>query len=173
MTVLVATDAEYAAAKKYLQGLMVIKTGIGAGNVIRTCCNIPDRESVVNIGYCGSNVVPVGTVSLVSRTYRLTDGAVEFEDWRNGHILAPDGIGLPCYTSNSFVTSTDIESPVLFDMELNYIAAFPFHLAGAIKIVSDNLSVEWYERIIGNTEREAEAWGKAVDMLLGYIIGSR
>ena len=53
-----------------------------------------------------------------------------------------------CYTSNDFVLSTDITEPVVFDMELAYILALGFYDIKSIKIVSDTLNLDEYEKNI-------------------------
>lgn len=159
MIILVATEDELRLAKKHLGEYEIVKTGVGAGNVIRCCSQLLFRkgienERIVNLGFCGSNSIPVGTVVKVSKTWRLMDNVVEFEDWRNGYELAAEG-GVPCYTGNCFVLKTDIVEPCAFDMELNYIADFPLPLCGAVKIVSDNLCLDKYEHSIRHSEDEA------------------
>ncbi len=165
MIILVATEEEFELAKKHLGDHEIVKTGVGAGNVIRTCSELLGREGIqkekiVNVGFCGSNSVRVGSVVKVSKTWRLMDNVVEFVDWRNGYELAAEGI--PCYTSNSFVLKTSITEPCAFDMELNYIAAFPLPLVGAVKIVSDNLCLDKYEHSIRHSEDETWAEVKAL-----------
>lgn len=152
--ILVASPEERRYVEKYLANYKVIEMGIGASNVIRTLCELPSNIPVVNIGYAGSSDIAIGTVCKVSRTYRLKDETFVFDDYRHGYELSKDG--LPCYTSNSFVTSTNLKGSCLFDMELNYIAAFPLKLMGAIKIVSDNLCLEAYKHTI--TRDEESIW---------------
>ncbi len=169
MIILVATDDELALAKKHLSEYEIIKIGVGAGNVIRSCSQLLLRpgieaERIINVGFCGSNSIPVGSIVKISQTYRLMDNVVEFTDWRNGYNLSEDGV--PCYTSNSFVLKTDITAPCAFDMELNYIAAFPLPLVGAVKIVSDNLSLDKYEHSIRHSE--AETWDEVRRILISY-----
>lgn len=166
MKILVATDEEYALAKKYISGIEIIKTGVGASNVIKVCSNLSYKDNIINIGFCGSTNIPVGTVCRVNRSHRLMDDTVQFEDYRNGFELCT--LGVPCYTSNSFVTHTFMEGSILFDMELNYIVAFPFRTLGAIKIVSDNLNVEEYAQNIVRSEEETWA---TVNKLI-YKIGA-
>ena len=173
MIVLVATDDELRLAEAQLGGdYEIVKTGVGAGNVIRTCSELLLREGIgkekiVNVGFCGSNSLPVGSVVKVSRSWRLMDNVVEFEDWRNGYELSADGV--PCYTSNCFVLKTDIVEPCAFDMELNYIAAFPLPLAGSVKIVSDNLCLDKYEHSIRHSE--AETWEEVKALLAEFAEG--
>lgn len=137
VTLIVATKEECEMMKEHFPEYSCIYTKIGASNIIRTCYDIPRDTQMINIGYAGSNSLPIGTVCKVKRTFRLKDEAFKFEDYRHGFQLSEEGFD--CYTSNSFVTHTDIKEPCLFDMELNYIAAFPFKLLGSIKIVSDSL----------------------------------
>ncbi len=155
MIVLVATEDELRLARKHLRGMETLHTGVGASNVIRACSQLLlrpgiEREKIVNVGFCGSNNIPIGKVVKVSKSWRLMDNVVEFEDYRNGHELSTDGV--PCYTSNCFVLKTDITEPCAFDMELNYMAAFPLPLVGAVKIVSDNLCLDKYEESIKSSE---------------------
>lgn len=158
IVILTATTEEYNLAKKYLSGYEVVCTGVGASNVIHVMCRlietIPDAH-FINVGYSGSNKLPVGTVSKISRTYRLVDDNVKFKDYRNGFFFQYEGHD--CYTSNSFVTESTSDEPVLYDMELNYITAFPIDLIGAVKIVSDNLDVREYEISIDTSTPEVWA----------------
>lgn len=154
--ILTATKEEYELVQKYFPNYFVIRTGVGASNVIKTLSALPEEIRsgyFINIGFCGSNRLPVGTVTRVTRSYRLVDKNVEFEDYRNGYDFACLD-GHDCYTSNSFVTQSTADEPVIYDMELNYIVAFPIDVIGAVKIVSDNLDVSEYEQTIDTTSPE-------------------
>ena len=107
------------------------------------------RTSITN---AGSNNIEIGTVSLVSDSFRYTDGNYKFDDHANPLHLSDEG--LPCYTGNRFFTESDRTEPTLYDMELNYIASFSprLELFAAVKIVSDNLSVNDYGN---NAKRES------------------
>ena len=156
ITILTATKEEYELAQKNFPNYLVIRTGVGASNVIKTISALPEEilsGHFINIGFCGSNKLPVGTVTKVSRSYRLVDKNVEFEDYRNGYDFASLE-GHDCYTSNSFVTESTVDDPVIYDMELNYIVAFPIDIIGSVKIVSDNLDVCEYEKTIDTTSPE-------------------
>lgn len=155
IVILVATTEEFLLVKENIKGYTIVQTGVGASNVIRTLSCVPlDKQKCqfINIGFAGSNTLPVGTVAEVSQTFRLLDGKVEFFDPLNG--LSFNDKGYPCYTSNNFVTENTSQSPVLYDMELNYIAAFPIDLIGAVKIVSDNLDVCEYEKSVDSSSPE-------------------
>ena len=163
IVILAAEEAEYNKCREIFPGIECIKTGVGAGNVIKACCNLPKGTRIINIGYAGSNNIEIGTVCLVSDSFRYTDGNYKFDDHANPLHLSDEG--LPCYTGNSFFTESDRTEPTLYDMELNYIASFSPHLelVAAVKIVSDNLSVDEF---LNNAIRESgvltsdEVWAK-------------
>lgn len=148
IVILAAEEAEYNMCRKYLPEAECILMGVGAGNVIRTCCALPEGTGVINIGYAGSNRLEIGTVGCVSESYRLVNGTYFFTDHANPLPL-PIKQGehcYPCHTSNDFVTESAATDPTLFDMELNYIAAFcpRINLLASIKIVSDNLCIDTF-----------------------------
>ena len=165
LVVLVAEEAEEKMVRQFLPDVECIRMGVGAGNVIKTCSQLPHGTRVFNIGYAGSNQLGIGTVTQVSETYRLVLGSYDFTDHNSP--LAISNEGYPCYTNNDFVTESCLTSPALFDMELNYIAAFPLQLVGAIKVVSDNLSIDAFRN---NALREsglltaAEVWQQVADL---------
>lgn len=142
IVILAAEEAEYKKCLEFFPDYKVVLMGVGAGNVIKTCSSLPKGTKVVNIGYAGSNVLPIGTVTAVSDTYRLVAGSYNFVDHANPLHLSDEGV--PCYTNNDFVTESDKTEASLFDMELNYIASFTpgLELLFSVKIVSDNLSID-------------------------------
>lgn len=161
VVLLLAEEVEYNCAKKYLPGYQYLLVGVGASNVIKNCCKLSSDTVAVSVGYAGSNVLDVGTVVKVSASHRLMTGQYVFVDYNNPKNFGVEGC--PCYTSNSFITECDKTEPMLFDMELNYEAAFPFNLIGSVKIVSDRLSIEAFRN---NAIRESgilsneETWSK-------------
>lgn len=120
----------------------VLITGVGAVNVIAALRDLPRSTPIHNIGYAGSNTLPVGTRCRVGRV-KTYHPAAEYTDRE----FALDG-NVPCYTAGDFVTSADISEPCVFDMELAYILALGFYNVTAEKIVSDNLSLEEYEECL-------------------------
>lgn len=139
MLIVVATDAEYALAKKRWQDCDIIKTGVGGLNVIATLSSVARTQEIINFGYAGSNTLPIGAEIEVGES-RLYHPNVDYDEPKynlSGNVA--------CYTSNDFVLSTDIKTPVVFDMELAYILALGFKRIKSIKIVSDNLSLKEYE----------------------------
>ena len=152
IVILAAEEAEYNKCQEIFPEIECIRTGVGAGNVIKACCNLPKGTRIINIGYAGSNNLEIGTVSIVSDSFRYTDGNYKFDDHANPLHLSDEG--LPCFTGNSFFTESDRTEPTLYDMELNYIASFSprLELLGSVKIVSDNLSVDAF---LNNAMRES------------------
>ena len=123
----------------------VIVTGIGGINVIRALKDIPKNEQIVNIGFCGSNHLPIGKKVLVGQSVLLHE-LFQYEEEMCRTIDFPKSKVI-CYTSTDFVTQTKIEKPCVFDMELAYICAM-FDNVKAIKVVSDNLDLHTYEQCI-------------------------
>jgi hypothetical protein len=138
----VATDEEYKLAKKRFKGHLIIKTGVGGINILNALKEVDKGQEIVNFGYVGSNVIPIGTEVRIGEC-KLYHPNVEYEE----PTYKLDG-DVTCYTSNDFVLSTDIKEPVVFDMELAYILALGFKNVESIKIVSDNLSQEEYKEQI-------------------------
>jgi hypothetical protein len=143
--IVVATDEEYKLAKKRFKHHLIIKTGVGGINVIRTLKHFPKWLKIINFGYAGSNVIPVGTEVKVSWC-ELYHPNVEYKE---PTFATKDFItsNICCYTSNDFVLKTKIKRKCVFDMELAYIFALGFKNVTSIKIVSDNLSLKEYENV--------------------------
>ncbi len=166
--ILAAEEAEYKKCVEMFPEAECILMGVGAGNVIKTCSQLPEGTRIVNIGYAGSNSLEIGTICMVSDSHRLVKGAYNFVDHANPLHISDEGY--PCFTNNDFVTETDRTEATLFDMELNYIAAFSprLNLIASIKIVSDNLSVEVFRN---NAIRESgiltsnDVWSKVRDLV--------
>ena len=142
MLVVIATKEELKLVEKlgYEKNPILI-TGVGALNVMRALKDIPKDTHILNIGYCGSNKIKVGTECYIGKV-QLHHENVEYAE--PCYILGGD---IPCYTSTDFVVKTKKESPCVFDMELAYICSM-FNKVSAFKVVSDNLSVEDYEKNI-------------------------
>ena len=121
----------------------IIVTGIGGINVITSLKNIPKNEEIVNIGYCGSNHIPVGEQVVVGKSLLLHE-LFQYEEKTCKTVDYPKYKTI-CYTSTDFVTQTKINEPCVFDMELAYICAM-FDKVKSIKVVSDNLDLHAYEK---------------------------
>ena len=142
--IVVATDEEYKLAKKRFKGHLIIKTGVGGINVVRKLKRLPKWLKITNFGYVGSNVLPIGTEIRVGES-RLYHPNVIYNEPE--YTLDKERT-IKCFTSNDFVLQTDIKEPCVFDMELAYICALGFKNVESIKIVSDNLSLNEYEKEI-------------------------
>lgn len=140
--IVVATADEAKYARERFPGARIIITGVGGVNVLRKLKNLPKRTKITNYGMVGSNYIPVGTEVRVG-TSQLYHPNVDYVE----PVFSLDG-DVPCYTSNDFVLHTEIDEPVVFDMELAYILAMGFKNVESIKVVSDNLSLTEYEMMI-------------------------
>ena len=118
-----------------------IVTGVGFGNVYNALADVPRDTPIVNIGYAGSNTIPKGEVCVISECRHYHPNVEYIEPMYS----LVNGI-YTCYTADDFVTHTDIKEPVVFDMELYAILSMGFTNVTAIKIISDNLSLEEYEQ---------------------------
>lgn len=126
----------------------VIVTGVGMMNTIRALENVSRDENILNIGYAGSNKLEKGKLYAVSKSSthhslaKFNEEPIELETK-----LFKDLENAPCYTAADFVTSTEIEEPALFDMELAAIAAMGFNKVMSIKKVSDTLNYQEYKEV--------------------------
>lgn len=146
MIVVIASDNE----RKLVEELgyannKIIVTGIGAINVITALKDLPKEQEIVNIGYCGSNHLPigqkvvVGVSTLLHEIFHYEEEPIKTIDYPASKVV--------CYTSTDFVVKTDIKEPCVFDMELAYICSLFDHVK-SIKVVSDNLDLHTYETCI-------------------------
>ena len=93
-----------------------------------------ETDTIINIGYCGSNSLPPGTIVSPSKVYELESGRVR-------KLKAVQGlIDVPCFTSRNFVERHTAGVDCIYDMELFKIAGINCKQVLAIKIVSDNLN---------------------------------
>ena len=138
--IVVATESEKGAF--LLDGDGVIVTGVGYPNVYRALADIPRDTPIINIGYAGSTSIPKGTTCVIGacKHYHPNVEYYEPEYKLNGGTYI-------CCTSDDFVLHTDIKEPVVFDMELYAILSMGFTNVTAIKIISDNLSIDEYDEV--------------------------
>lgn len=119
--------------------------------------NKPDI--IINMGYAGSTNSKIGQWVNVNKSYNYEWNIPGEEKYTiigydREKISTLDNANikiLPCYSAESFVTSTDIKEDVVFDMELHSIymicCKYDIELI-SLKKVSDNLSLEnYYENI--------------------------
>lgn len=124
----------------------VLIIGVGGINVIQALKDLPKDTEILNIGYCGSNVLPIGTRVYVDQVHTYH----EIADFKEPKFFA-NGIYkigyecCDCYTSTDFIVKTNIKEKCVFDMELAFIKAM-FPNTRAIKVVSDNLDKKQYDK---------------------------
>lgn len=138
-------------------------TGIGkqltAINLTQYLSNQPKPDLIINVGYAGSTDIPIGKWVNISRVYNyeweipgeekyvmLAGGSQKLELLNNAKVEEVE-----CYSSESFVTDTDLKEHVAFDMELHSIALicdlYEIPLL-SLKKISDNLSLgEYYNNL--------------------------
>ena len=138
-------------------------TGIGkqltAINLMQYLSNNSKPDLIINIGFAGSTDIPIGKWVNISRVYNyeweipgeekyvmLAGGSQKLEVLENSNIEKVE-----CYSSESFVTETDLEEHVAFDMELHSISLicdlYEIPLL-SLKKISDNLSLgDYYENL--------------------------
>lgn len=136
----------------------LIITDISRNGITTSLINLMYKYSInykdyvmINVGMVGSNNLKVGSVLMVENSYGYNFDLTPFGDKLYHAPNSPfkmnkvDNISkVDCYTSDGFVTKTDIKKDVIFDMELNAIVNFPFKKYYSIKIVSDSLSSNEY-----------------------------
>lgn len=123
----------------------IVITGAGLCNVIQTPkLNIRPEDKVINIGYAGSNLYPVGEVRTVGKCRRLIPSLTINE---KELIINPlkELTSTCCYTADDFIEQDKIKEIPLVDMELYYLASI-YPQIESIKIVSDNLNLTEYRK---------------------------
>lgn len=123
----------------------IFVTGVGLVNILQSPLKFPPNAKIVNVGYAGSNVHPIGTVLSVNRVERFIKSSILNEPVFN---LTPCYVDDSCYTADDFITYTLIlnDKIPLIDMELYYLAA-RYPNIESIKIVSDNLNLEDHRNV--------------------------
>lgn len=147
--------------------ISLLITGIGkqqtAINLTQYLENNEKPNIIINIGYVGSTNSKIGSWINVSKSYNYDWGitgeqkyTIEGFDDDKLKVLEDKEIQkLECYSAESFVTSTEIEENVIFDMELNSIyllcCIYGIDLI-SLKKVSDNLNLDDYYKNIDMKE---------------------
>ena len=127
----------------------VIITGVGIVNVVKALRDVPKDNYIINVGYAGSNIIPVGTIVQITHS----ETAHELADFKDGEEmeLFPLGKGMEmarCYTGTDFITKWNGTDKAVFDMELAGIVALGFEKLSSFKKISDNLSYKQYKEHI-------------------------
>lgn len=137
-----------------LSDAMLVYTGVGAINIIRSLQDLDREAEVYNIGYAGSANFDLGSWVEVTEV-RLNHPNVTYPEPELK--LEPIGLGnqqvkqAVCYSNCDFVLASDYKDCV-FDMELAFIAALGFKHLHSLKHVSDNLSLHTYHDLTHGVE---------------------
>ncbi len=143
--------------------ITLLITGIGkqktAIALTQYLCNNLKPDLIINIGYAGSTDIEIGKWVNINNVYNYEwnipgEERFSMSDFENKKLILLKNKNLiiaPCYSAEAFVTKTDINESVVFDMELHSIAIIcdinNIDLF-ALKKISDNLSLEnYYENI--------------------------
>ena len=134
-------------------------SGIGkqltAINLTKYLCNNEKPRLIINIGYAGSTDLKIGTWVNISKVYNYEwyiPGEEKFVMLAGGsqnlELLKDEKLdAVECYSSESFVTNTDLEGHIAFDMELHSISLicdlYKIQLL-SLKKISDSLSLDDY-----------------------------
>ena len=143
--------------------LSLLITGIGkqltAINLTKYLETNEKPNLIISVGYAGSTDIKVGSWVNITRVYNyeweipgeekyamIVGGSQQLKLLDNNEIPKVE-----CYSSESFVTQTDIEESVAFDMELHSISLicdmYNIDLI-SMKKISDNLSLnKYYENL--------------------------
>ena len=158
MIILTAMKREYELARKVFGDKYEIRNiGVGPRNAIRAAKRLIDEgvacnTEVMMFGFVGSNVLPKGTQVYASAS-SFHNPVAKYENGIDGLPLdrpkleSAPAQGVPCFTSTDFVTSTNIKSPAIFDMELGFFAEIWPNVT-CWGIVSDNLDGEEFEEFV-------------------------
>lgn len=140
-----------------ITGIGKQQTAINLTQYLEKCDKKPDI--IINIGYVGSTNSKIGEWINVNKSYNYEwniPGEQKYivENFDEDRVKALKNIEIkkiPCYSAESFVTSTDIKEDVVFDMELHSIylicCIYGIDLI-CLKKVSDNLNLEDYYKNI-------------------------
>lgn len=151
----------------------VSRNGITSALVNLNCkYNINYKDYIaINIGMVGSNNLKVGEVVMATKSFGYHFNLTSFGDPLYHALNSPfnlekvDGIkNVTCYTSDGFVLKTDIKEDAIFDMELNAIVNFPFKKYYSIKVVSDSLNNNEYNKF--NYKKALEEIIKVIDKII-------
>lgn len=108
---------------------------------------IDNNTPIMVFGPVGSNIIPIGTEVFITKSHLIDSDSFTEELDKPNLPNAPE-TGVPCYTSKTFVTETNIKEPVVFDKVLAYLIQDGFNIVSSWRIVSDNLSKEEFKKFV-------------------------
>lgn len=144
MKYLIVAEREELALPKAQEAMQTEKrkpivVGVGMVNAIYSLSHLPKDSDILNVGYCGSNDLEVGTEVQIKDCRTLEQGQ------NNEPTFTLGRKGASCYTAHTFIEdSTTIPDGCVVDMELAAICAMDFAKVEAVKYVSDNMDYNDY-----------------------------
>lgn len=148
------------------RNVTLLLSGIGkqrtAISLTKYLCENDKPDLVINIGYAGSTDIKIGSWVNITKSYNYEwnipgEERYSFVDFGNKELELLNNSNMQkveCYSSESFVTETNLEGHIAFDMELHSVAVvcdmFDIPVM-ALKKISDNLSLDDY---YDNTEND-------------------
>lgn len=146
-----------------LPNTKVIVTGPGmfavANTITKLLLNkeISKDDKFFNVGYCGSNISPIGKIHKISVS--ASEEKSNYADYKDIKLCDGD---VTCFSAHNFVTKTEHKG--IFDMEL-YVLANMLPEITAYKIVSDSLDLDTFNQV-----SVEDSW-KKINKILKEIIG--
>ena len=141
-----------------ITGIGKQKTAIGLSTYL---CTNARPDIIINIGYAGSTNEEIGRWINISKSYNLEwdipgEEKYSMKDIGNQELEKIENLKLlPCYSSETFVTSSKIKDNVIFDMELHSICLLGdlYNIPVlSLKKISDNLNMEDYYKNLKRDE---------------------
>lgn len=165
------------------ENISLLISGIGKQRtaicLTKYLCENKKPSKIINIGYAGSTDIEIGKWVNITRSYNYEweiPGEEKYSmlDFGNQKLCTLENNKIEkveCYSAECFVTDTDIEEHIAFDMELHSIAILcdeyniPLY---SIKKISDNLNLEhFYENI---KQEDIFELHSSIDLLKGENI---
>lgn len=151
--------------------ISLLISGIGkqrtAISLTKYLCENNKPDMVINIGYAGSTDIQIGKWVNITKSYNYEweipgEEKFSFLDYGNKElelIENEDIQKVECYSSESFVTKTNLKGHIAFDMELHSVVVIcdMYDISVmSLKKISDNLSLDDYYDNTENNENVFE-----------------
>lgn len=164
------------------RNVTLLLSGIGkqrtAISLTKYICENKKPDLIINIGYAGSTDIKIGSWVNITKSYNYEwnipgEEEYSFTDYGNRALELLDNANIQkveCYSSESFVTKTNLKGHIAFDMELHSVAVIGdmFDIpVMSLKKISDNLSLNDY---YNNTENDKNVFelDSCVDLIKSY-----
>lgn len=181
----IAEEIKLNKINKYIyrkENTTLLITGIGkqktAISLTEYLCENIKPDLIINIGYAGSTDIKIGEWVNIKKSYNYEwyiPGEEKFSmlDFGNQTLIQLDNNKIEkvnCYTAESFVTKTDLQEHIAFDMELHSIALIcdmrNIKLL-SLKKITDNLSLDnYYQNLKSEYIYELSSFTKLINLEL-------